>query len=480
MPFASDSLSRIAVAGIFLVLVALYYLRAKHPVSPDAPPTVRYHLPWIGSALEYSTNPIAFLDFCKNTYGNVYKIILAGRVVVILSTPETMASVYKDTSKVLSNDLVQFRVLTAIAGATDHLQYLHEIVAEKLSPVLGEEMVKQRLVAISHTFYRELNSRLEHVPSGMFIKLSDFTARHVYHATSMALFGPLFPDTYTDFHLLDIGVPHLVSGLPFVGRRAAKARERLRATLISYIREGGDGSGASELVSKSVQELQAAGLSESDAAGLLLIFLWGLHGNTLAATFWLFAHLLSDREALSRVSQEIRATVTPGHYSLSAMCAADPALLFGPLLPILDSAVKETLRLHVLPTAVRTASADTTIAGDGKTYRIAKGEYVMADVRAIYLDPCVYTDPTTFKVDRFLDEKNARLPSVWGSGGHICKGRYFAQFEMKMLIIRCLELYDIHTLPGKDLLKSFPAINPRSIGMDRPDGEILIRLVKHQ
>ncbi|KAJ7468957.1 cytochrome P450 [Mycena galericulata] len=408
-----------------------------------------------------------------------------------------MASVYKDASKVLHNDLVQFRVLTAIAGATDNLGYLHDIVSGKLSPVLGEQMMKQRLGKISHIFYSQLNSRLENVSTGMFIKLSDFTSRHIYHATSVALFGSLFPDTYTDFQLLDIGIPQLVSGLPFVGRGAARARERLRATLISYIREGGESFGASELVSKSVQELQAAGLSESDAAGLLLIFLWGLHGNTLAATFWLFAHLLSDREALSRLSHEIRSTVTPGYCNLSAMCTADPTLLFGPLLPILDSAVKETLRLHVLPTAVRTASADTTIGGDGRAYRIAKGEYVMADVRAIYRDPQVFKDPETFKVDRFLESARG-LSSVWGSGVHIvsvfslqhmeqlsdwlllqCKGRYFAQFEMKMFVIRCLELYDIHTVPGKDPLKLLPEINPRSIGMDRPNGEILIRLVKH-
>ncbi|KAJ7489376.1 cytochrome P450 [Mycena latifolia] len=404
MALASEIMLFITLTSLVLFV---WYLLPRRQGSPNTPPTVRYRLPWIGSVFEYSKNPIVFLKLCKNTYGDVYKILLAGRVVVILSTPETMACVYKDASKVLSNNLVQFRVLTAIAGATNHLDYLHEIVAGKLSPVLGEQMIKQQLVAISHTFYGELNSRLENVPTGMFIKLSDFTARHVYHATSMALFGPKLPDTYADFRLLDMGIPQLMSGLPFVGRGAAKARERLRAILISYIREGGDAVVASELVSKSVQELQAAGLSESDAAGLLLIFLWGLHGNTLAATFWLFAHLLCDREALGRVSQEIRATPAPGYSSLSAMCAADPTKLFGPLLPILDSAVKETLRLHVLPTAVRTASAGTTISGDGKTYRIAKGEYVMADVRAIYLDPGVYSDPASFKVDRFLGRNGA-------------------------------------------------------------------------
>ncbi|KAJ7040723.1 cytochrome P450 [Mycena alexandri] len=473
--FLSTAAPGVLVAVI--VLIVLYY-RTTRRESYDTPPTVRYFLPWFGSAFQYAKNPTAFLKLCNETYGGVYKLLLAGRVVVILATPATMASVYKDAAKVLKNDLVQFRILTAIAGATNHLEYLHEIVAGKLSPVLEEQMRKQLLVEISGVFYRELNSRLEDVSTGMFVKLSDFTARHVYHATSAALFGPLFPDTYADFHLLDIGIPQLVSGIPFTGRGAAKARERLRATLVSYVRQGGDSLGAAALISKSVQELQAAGLSESDAAGLLLIFLWGLHGNTLAATFWLFAHLLADRDAMDRISQEIRSTASPGYSRLSAMCAADPNILFGPLLPLLDSAVKETLRLHVLPTAVRTASEATMITGEGRTYHVAKGEYVMADVRAIYQDPDTFEDPTSFRVDRFLDEAAPRLISVWGSGSHICKGRYFAQFEMKMLIMRCLELYDIHSLPGKDLTKSFPGIKPRSIGMDRPDGDILIRLVQ--
>ena len=85
--------------------------------------------------------------------------------------------------------------------------------------------------------------------------------------------------------------------------------------------------------------------------------------------------------------------------------------------------VKETLRLSILPSTVRQALHDTTIiGGNGKEYRIYKGEGVLVGVRGMHLHSDYFPDPESFKAERFMNingygEHNGIKTLVpWGGG----------------------------------------------------------------
>lgn len=83
---------------------------------------------------------------------------------------------------------------------------------------------------------------------------------------------------------------------------------------------------------------------------------------------------------------------------------------------------------------------------------------------AIGLDPQLYDDPFTFDGYRFhkLRQSNpilagqqqytaANLTNMsWGYGKHACPGRWFADVEIKMILIQLLLDFDFKFLPGKE------------------------------
>ena len=91
--------------------------------------------------------------------------------------------------------------------------------------------------------------------------------------------------------------------------------------------------------------------------------------------------------------------------------------------------------------------------GDG--FHIPAGTIIGVPSHAITHDPKLYPDPEKFDGYRFLAPEDAthesRLPSFvttnaanlsWGYGKHACSGRFFASYEIKMVLSHLLLHYD--------------------------------------
>jgi hypothetical protein len=53
-----------SIAAIFLVVVISKWQRLKHQNSSSIP-LVKYHMPWIGSSLDYRRSPATFFRTCR-------------------------------------------------------------------------------------------------------------------------------------------------------------------------------------------------------------------------------------------------------------------------------------------------------------------------------------------------------------------------------------------------------------------------------
>jgi hypothetical protein len=357
---------------------------------------------------------------------------------VILSSNETAAHCFKNKHAALDGDAGG--VIMREAFGVKNRTHIPKIIESVLMPTATLSLLPNSLTSTSVLYNQSLFTHLNKLSSSspdVVVTLSTLSSASVYIATSLSVLGPLFPvDSYDDFVTLDAGLPYLMANIPFLGSKAKAARGRLLSHINVYINDGwrndGDGyiEGASEFISGAVRVFKQASLSESDSAGLLLGLLVGIHANVIRMVFWLVAYLLNDQDAFSRVQEEVRTTVAAQFSDITSLLASDLIELNQTNFPLVDSAIKETLRLTALPSSLREAKFDTQIVGEnGRVYHIEKGDRVLVDSRGVHLDESVYPDPETFKIDRFVSSADStsrpRNVLTFGGGAHIVRIFFF-------------------------------------------------------
>ncbi|GAB7356604.1 hypothetical protein MBLNU459_g7330t3 [Dothideomycetes sp. NU459] len=136
----------------------------------------------------------------------------------------------------------------------------------------------------------------------------------------------------------------------------------------------------------------------------------------------------------------------------------------------MDSFMKESQRFRPpgLVTMNRQVEQDVTLSS-GIT--LPKGTHIAVAAGPNALDPELFDDPETFDGCRF--EKLRALPGNdskyqfvatgpdqlhWGVGTHACPGRFFASYEIKMLLGEILSRYDIELVPG--------TVRPKDLAID--------------
>ncbi len=128
-------------------------------------------------------------------------------------------------------------------------------------------------------------------------------------------------------------------------------------------------------------------------------------------------------------------------------------------LPILQSVILETLRLH--PTAfgiVRTAGSDFTFEG----YDVRAGEDIVLLTTAGHFMDRYFKNPTQFDLSRYSAPRNEHhqrdIFAPYGRGPHTCLGAGLAETLMGLAIGSILNSYSFETLPPN--LKIKERINP--------------------
>ena len=297
---------------------------------------------------------------------------------------------------------------------------LHRIMALNLSPSMSITHGKD----ISRMLVSELNAMTsDHLP--ITFNLYDFISRPLYMAGCQFLFGSTFPcaETFEDFRMVDLKISEtpLMASLPFVVPDGLRARERLCSHLDAYLQPWWDSNGSnsllgiSDLMLQSLQAMKESKISKAEATALNILFAFGFHSNTWYTLFWLMVQLVHDDGLMEKVRSEINfnnpQSVDPGDNSGEG------------LYPVLDSVIEETLRWAGRSSTIRRAEKDTGLTQDGKIIPVRKGDYVIADVRALHFNPQGYPDAEIFKFDRYITSAPSEItppskPLAWGGGKH--------------------------------------------------------------
>ncbi|OKL57088.1 hypothetical protein UA08_07575 [Talaromyces atroroseus] len=114
-----------------------------------------------------------------------------------------------------------------------------------------------------------------------------------------------------------------------------------------------------------------------------------------------------------------------------------------PNLPYVNGMVKESLRwLPVVPIGTAHVTDEEIIFAG---FRIPKGAYLLPSIWWFLHDPSIYSDPSIFDPDRYLEPRNEPDPATeaFGYGRRICPGRYLADESLFLTISRLIASFNI-------------------------------------
>jgi hypothetical protein len=180
-----------------------------------------------------------------------------------------------------------------------------------------------------------------------------------------------------------------------------------------------------------------------------LLLIAGLGPNVMAASTWMFHHLLADPPLMAKVRNELDEFVKKSNAKIDVADMSEAC-------PLLLATWYEVLRFHGGFSLGRYVHEDTTLASK---YLLKKGSYALSPLRPHHFDsqswgPAVdeFLPGRFLKEDGSLDELQRRKLRVYGIFGTLCPGRYLAVHMAMALTVRLLLAFDMTPLSGSHTL----------------------------
>ncbi|XP_066481056.1 cytochrome P450 7A1 [Tiliqua scincoides] len=448
------------------------------------PPLENGMLPYLGCALQFGANPLEFLRARQKKYGPIFTCRLAGKYVHFLTDPFSYHSVMQQGRHL---DWKKFHFATS-AKAFGHrsIDPKDGNTTENMHQTFTRTLQGNALTFLSETMMENLhyvmvesNTPKTNTSGWVTDKLYEFCCRVMFESGFLTLFGTevntghrtIFSSEQEDqravifsalenFKEFDQIFPALVAGLPIhLFRGAHGARERLAEALLHEKLKKRDNR--SELISvRMFLNDTASSFDDKEKAKTHLAVLWASQANTIPATFWSLFHLIRNPEAIKAATEEVqrmlenageRIDLNKKRISLNRKQLDD--------MPVLDSIIKEAIRLSSASMTVRVAKEDFSLQVGSGLYNVRKDDIIALYPQLLHFDPEIYSDPLTFKYDRFLDQ-NGKEKTIFyrngqklkyyympfGTGLAKCPGRFFAVHEIKQFLILLLSYFEVELI----------------------------------
>lgn len=202
-------------------------------------------------------------------------------------------------------------------------------------------------------------------------------------------------------------------------KRVFEATDRGLASLVAERRKRPEGSDILWLLLSARHE-DGVPMSDEDIRDELRTLIVAGHETTAMTLAFLTDYLYRDPAAATRAREEARA---------------------GGATPLVESAIKETLRLRpVITESMRTLAAPLSL-GDRE---VPAGMHVAASMVLAHYDPDRWPSPERFDAERFIGRSAAPTDYLPFGGGHRrCIGAAFAEMELRVVANVLLSEFDV-------------------------------------
>jgi cytochrome P450 len=186
-------------------------------------------------------------------------------------------------------------------------------------------------------------------------------------------------------------------------------------------------------------EETGAALSDGELYDELMTFVNAGHETSAVALSWALHEIGRDPALRARLTAEVDARLGREAPTLAGLASLD----------LLSRTIRETLRLHPPGWAIpRQAIADDEIDG----VLIPRGATAIIAVYHLQRHPEFWREPERFDPDRWLEgsgePKHAFAYLPFGLGGRRCIGEDFALLELRAVLARVLQHFDLELDPA--------------------------------
>lgn len=389
------------------------------------------HLP------EMRIDPVGLFSRVREECGPVGRFRLADKDVVLVTGAEANEAFFRAPDDVL-DQAAAYPFMTPIFGKG---------VVFDASPERRQEMLRNQALrgdmmrGHAQTIEAEIRRMVAGWDDEGEIDLLDFFAELTIYTTSSCLIGKPFRDqldasfarhyhhlergtdaiAYVDAHadidsfrIRDAARLELVALMQgIIDRRRARAVAREDRDLLDVLisLKAGDGSDH---------------FSADEITGIFISMMFAGHHTSSGTASWALIELLRHPGVLADVVGELDDLYADGSdVSFQALRS----------IPVLEAALKETLRLHPpLIILMRLVQQECEMAG----YTIPAGTVLAASPRVSNRIGEDFPDPDRFDSGRYIDPRQEDLQNRWtwipfGAGRHRCVGNAFAMMQMKAI-----------------------------------------------
>ncbi|XP_053571037.1 cytochrome P450 7A1 [Bombina bombina] len=493
--------------GLVVVLCSfLWFIVGIRRRQPGEPPLENGLIPYLGCALQFGANPLEFLRKRKTKLGDTFTCRIAGKFVHFVTDPFEFNAVMRhgrhfDWEKFhFATSAKAFGHTSMVADDGKPTENVHETFMKTMHGDALDPLITTMMENLQHTM---INSSKDWVTDGLYA----FCYRVMFEAGYLTLFGKEFNskedkniarqeaqralilNAIENFKEFDKIFPALVAGLPIhVFKTAYSARENLAKDLLHENLRKRDN--ISDLVTlRMFLNDTLSTLTDMDKAKTHLALLWASQANTLPATFWSVFYILGCPKAMKAAKEEVQQVLEKASQKVSF----DGKYVYLKRqdlddMPILDSIIKESMRLSSASLNIRVAKENFSLQlNNEKSYKIRKDDIVALYPQMVHLNPDIYENPLDFKYDRYLDENKKEKTNFYlqgrklkyyympfGSGKTKCPGRHFAVHEIKQFLTLLICYFDLELVEKN--VKSPPLDQSRAgLGILQPTHDVDFR-----
>ena len=410
-------------------------------------PTLRGGWPVLGHLRQLKRDPIALMQRIVDECGEVGEFRIGRKQVVLMSGEHAQEWFFRAPEEQL-DQAAAYPFMKPIFGEG----VVFDAPAEQRSAALGNTALRDsQMRGHAETITHEVDRMIAGWGTSGQVDLLDFFAELMIYTSSACLIGqgfreelgPRFAELY---HTLERGTdaiafmnPHLP--LPSFRRRDAARQEMVE--LVTAIMDGRQSESVERAATRDKDLLDvlvslkghdgSPTYSASEITGMFIAMMFAGHHTTSGTAAWTLIELLRNPEQHDAVVAELDELFADGR-EVSYQALRE--------IPLLEAAIKETLRLHPpLILLMRLVTEDLTY----EDVTIPAGRIVAASPSISNRLPHAFPDPDRFDLTRYdpptPEDRQLFAWIPFGAGRHRCVGAAFAMIQLKAVLAELLLRY---------------------------------------
>ncbi|KAI8270876.1 Eburicol 14-alpha-demethylase [Colletotrichum sp. SAR11_239] len=472
-PLVVYGLAGLAVSIIISICRQLFFQ------NKSLPPTVFHWIPYVGNAVSYGMDPVAFFEKYRAKYGDVFTFTLFGRKITCFLGIEGNDFILNGKLQDISAEEIYGPLTTPVFGSDVVYDCPNSKLMEQKKFVkfgLTQKALESHVPLIEKEVLDYIKTAPAFKgPSGV-VDISGAISEITLLTAARSLQGKevrqkLSAEFAKLYHDLDMGftpVNFLFPWLPLPrNRRRDAAHEKMRAIYEDIIqRRRKNGDTEDDMITNFMNSSYKNGtpVPDKEIAHMMITLLMGGQHSSSSAAGWIMLRLAAHPKIAEELYEEQVQNLAQGKKeNLAPLQYSDLDKL-----PLLHNVVKETLRLHgSIHSILRKVKNPLTIPGT--PYVVGTDQVLLASPMVTATSNEFFTDAKSWNPHRWDDHqevehagdavdygyglvnKGTRSPYIpFGAGRHRCIGEKFAYLNLGVIVGTLIRNFKLSTMDGKE------------------------------